>query len=109
MRNMNPEKAAGLSPELRHALEPLLARIESLSERIPEGNEGIEKLAQESYPRAARLKQIALTLILTLEDAHRFRKSRTSAAIWDCNRDELTWRYVINCKAVRVSGHSGAE
>ena len=83
VRNMNPEKAQGLSPELRSALEPLLAGIESLSERICEYNERIEKLAQESYPQAAQLKQvkgvgtlIALTFLLTLEDAHRFRKSR---------------------------------
>ena len=83
VRNMNPEKAQGLSPELRSALEPLLAGIESLSERIREYNERIEKLAQESYPQAAQLKQvkgvgtlIALTFLLTLEDAHRFRKSR---------------------------------
>ena len=81
--NMNPEKAEGLSPELQTALEPLLAAIESLSERIREYNEGIERLAQESYPQVALLKQvkgvgtlIALTFLLTLEDAHRFRKSR---------------------------------
>ena len=83
VRNMNPEKAEGLSPELQTALEPLLAGIESLSERIVECNERIEKLAQESYPQVALLKQvkgvgtlIALTFLLTLEDAHRFRKSR---------------------------------
>jgi len=83
VRNMNPEKAQELSPELQRALEPLLAGIESLSERIREYNEGIEQLAQESYPQVARLKQvkgvgtlIALTFLLTLEDAHRFRKSR---------------------------------
>ena len=40
VRNMNPEKAEGLSPELQRALEPLLAAIESLSERIGEYNEG---------------------------------------------------------------------
>ena len=34
VRNMNPEKAEGLSPELQAALEPLLAALESLSERI---------------------------------------------------------------------------
>src|ERR1700720_1908921 len=34
VRNMNPEKAKGLSPELRTALEPLLNAIESLSEQI---------------------------------------------------------------------------
>ena len=33
VRNMNPEKAEGLSPELQSALEPLLNTIESLSER----------------------------------------------------------------------------
>jgi len=82
-RNMNPEKAEGLSPELQRALEPLLAGIESLSQRIREYNERIEGLAQESYPQVALLKQvkgvgtlIALTFLLTLEDAHRFRKSR---------------------------------
>src|SRR5882724_7160316 len=83
VRNMNPEKAEGLSPGLQTALEPLLAGIESLSEHIRECNERIEKLAQESYPQVALLKQvkgvgtlIALTYLLTLEDPHRFRKSR---------------------------------
>jgi transposase len=83
VRTMNPEKAEGLTPELPRALEPLLAAIESLSERIRDCNECIEQLAQESYPQVALLKQIkgvgtliALTYMLTLEDAHRFRKSR---------------------------------
>ena len=82
-RNLNPEKAQGLSPELQAALEPLLSAIESLSERIHEYNQQIEKIARESYPQAARLEQvkgvgtlIALTYLLTLEDPHRFRKSR---------------------------------
>src|SRR5437016_514012 len=83
VRNMNPEKAEGLSPELQAALEPLLMALESLSEQIREYHERIEKLAQESYPQVALLKQIkgvgtliALTFLLTLEDPHRFRKSR---------------------------------
>src|SRR5512136_1529690 len=83
VRNMNPEKAEGLSPELQAALEPLLACIESVSEQIREYNERIEKLAQNNYPQVALLKQvkgvgtlIALTFLLTLEDPHRFRKSR---------------------------------
>src|SRR5258705_1993781 len=83
VRNMNPEKAEGLSPELQAALEPLLVGLESLSEQIREYNERIEKLAQESYPQVALLQQIkgvgtliALTFLLTLEDPHRFRKSR---------------------------------
>jgi len=82
-RNMNPEKAQGLSPELHVALEPLLGEIESLSERIGEYNERVEPIAKERYPEVGRLKQvqgvgtlIALTYVLTLEDAHRFGKSR---------------------------------
>ena len=58
VRNMNPEKAEGLSPELQRALEPLLATIEELSERIVEYNDRIEALAQTSYPQVALLKQI---------------------------------------------------
>ena len=83
VRNMNPEKAEGLSPELQTALEPLLAGIEVVSEQIREYNERIEALTQQSYPQVALLKQIkgvgtliALTFLLTLEDPHRFRKSR---------------------------------
>jgi len=83
VRNMNPEKAEGLSPELQTALGLLLACIASVSEQIREYNERIETLAQQSYPQVALLKQvkgvgtlIALTFLLTLEDPHRFRKSR---------------------------------
>jgi transposase len=61
----------------------VLAALESLSEQIVEYNERIEKLGQESYPQVALLKQvkgvgtlIALTYMLTLEDPHRFGKSR---------------------------------
>src|ERR1035441_4604652 len=82
-RNMNLEKAQELSPELKTVLEPLLAATEALSERIQEYNQQIAKIAQESYPQVARLEQvkgvgtlIALTFLLTLEDPHRFRKSR---------------------------------
>jgi transposase len=83
VRNLNPEKAEGLSPELQRALEPLLACIASLSEQIRQYNERIETLAQQTYPQSALLKQIkgvgtliALAYMLTLEDPHRFGKSR---------------------------------
>ena len=72
-----------MSPELQTALQPLLAAIESVSECIDEYNERVEKLAQARYPQVAVLKQvkgvgtlIALTFLLTLEDPHRFSKSR---------------------------------
>jgi transposase len=83
VRNMNPEKAEDLSPELQSALEPLLAEIETVSERIAEYNDRIAALAQRSYPQVELLKQIkgvgtliALTFVLTLEDPHRFARSR---------------------------------
>ena len=60
-----------------------MSAIEEVSERICEYNDRIEALAQESYPQVPLLKQIkgvrtliALTFLLTLEDPHRFRKSR---------------------------------
>ncbi len=46
-RNLNPEKTQGLSPELQAALEPLLAAIESLGERIHEYNQQIDKIAKD--------------------------------------------------------------
>jgi len=83
VRNMNPEKAEALSPKLQSALEPLLAEIESLSECIAEYNHRIEALAEQNYPQVKVLQQIkgvgtliALTFLLTLEDPHRFGKSR---------------------------------
>ena len=83
VRNMDMEKAEGLSPELQAALEPLLVASAALSEQIAEYNEQIEQMAKASYPQVEQLRQvkgvgtlIALTFQLTLEDAHRFQKSR---------------------------------
>jgi transposase len=77
------EMAGGLSMELRQALEPLLREVESLNERIQEYDRRIEKMAKERYPETALLPQvkgvgdlIATTYVLTIEDPHRFRKSR---------------------------------
>ena len=74
---------AGLSQELRNALDPLLGEIESLNERIAEYDRRIEQIAKEVYPEVALLQQvkgvgtlIALTYVLTLDDPHRFRRSR---------------------------------
>src|SRR5437763_1347106 len=82
-RQVSRELGAGLPAELREDLEPLLQEIESLNERIEEYDERMEKIARERYPHVELLKQvkgvgtqIALTYILTLEDPHRFPKSR---------------------------------
>jgi transposase len=68
---------------LQKALGPLVQASAALSEQIAEYNERIEQMAKESYPQTALLKQvqgvgtlIALTFLLTLEDGHRFQKSR---------------------------------
>lgn len=75
--------AAGLSAELREALEPLLAEVASLNQRIAEYDRRIEQIASEVHPEVARLKQvkgvgtlIALTYVLTVADPRRFRRSR---------------------------------
>jgi transposase len=82
-QQVNRELAAGLHAELREVLEPLLQEIESLNERIQEYEVRMEKIAKESYPHVELLKQvkgvgtqIALTYVLTLDDPHRFPKSR---------------------------------
>src|ERR1700678_700264 len=80
---MSREMTKELKPELREALDPLLAEIESLHERIAEYDTRIEQIAKEVYPQVAVLRQvkgvgplIALTYVLTLDDPHRFRRSR---------------------------------
>src|SRR5271167_2769120 len=82
-QQVNRELAAGLHAELREVLEPLLQEVESLNERIQEYDERMEKIANKSYPQVELLKQvkgvgtqIALTYVLTLDDPHRFPKSR---------------------------------
>jgi hypothetical protein len=44
--------------ELREVIEPLLAEIESLNERIKEYEVRMEKIARESYPQVELLKQV---------------------------------------------------
>jgi transposase len=82
-QQVNRELAAELSTELRDVLEPLFKEIESLNERVKEYDERMEKLAKDVYPEVSLLKQvkgvgtqIALTYVLTIEDPHRFAKSR---------------------------------
>jgi transposase len=77
------ETTQGLNTGLREALEPLLREIESLNEGIKEYDQRIEKMAKQTYPETALLKQvkgvgdiIATAYVLTIEDPHRFRKSR---------------------------------
>jgi transposase len=82
-QQVNPDLAAGLSPELGAALEPLLAEVASLNQRIADYDRRIEQIATKEHPEVALLKQvkgvgtlIALTYVLTVDDPHRFRRSR---------------------------------
>jgi transposase len=82
-QQVSQELAAGLSAELQAALQPLLTEVESLNQRIAEYDRRIEQIAREVHPEVALLKQvkgvgtlIALTYVLTVEDPHRFRRSR---------------------------------
>jgi len=82
-QKMHREMAQGLSQELRDAWDPLFGEIESLNQRIAEYDRRIEQIAKEIYPQMALLKQvkgvgtlIALAYVLTLDDPHRFRRSR---------------------------------
>ena len=79
--------AGSLSAPLQNALKPLLAEVESVSQRIREYDEQIENMAMSRYPETELLKQVhgvgaltALTFVLTVEDPHRFRRSRDAGA-----------------------------
>ena len=79
--------AEALSTPLQRALKPLLTAVESLSERIGEYDREIEQLGKQRYPETELLKQVhgvgtltALTYVLTVEDPHRFKRSRDAGA-----------------------------
>lgn len=83
------KKVAGRLPEeLLPALEPLLATLASLTERIREYDRRLEALAEDFYPETRLLlRQVAgvglltaLVFVLTLEDPTRFDDSRAVGA-----------------------------
>ena len=66
---------------------PILEQIGSLTERIRDYDRELERISKESYPETELLRQVegigpltALTFVLTLEDPHRFEKSRSVGA-----------------------------
>ena len=73
--------------ELKLALDPLIQQVEQLTEQIKAFEARIMKLAKETYPETELLTPIygvgvitAMTFVLTLDDPHRFRRSRTVGA-----------------------------
>ena len=80
---MGVEKIEGLPVGVQAALQPLLAVVEVLTEKIRGYDKELAEIARKEYPETALLEQIsgvgpliALTFILTLDDAQRFRYSR---------------------------------
>lgn len=83
------KKAVGQLPgELAETLEGIVATIATLTEKIRDYDRRIERVCKESYPHeSGLLRQVggvgaltALSYILTLEDPHRFAKSRCVGA-----------------------------
>ena len=73
--------------QLRTALDPVYVQIEHLSTTIAGYDRQIETTARERYPEVERVAQIkgvgtltGLTFVLVLEDASRFRRSRSVGA-----------------------------
>ena len=69
------------------ALGPILEQIGSLTERIKDYDRKLETISKERYPETDLLRHVegigpltALTFVLTLEDPHRFEKSRSVGA-----------------------------
>lgn len=81
--NLEVESLRALPGGLRGVLQPVVEEVESLTEKIHSCNEQIEQIARKKYPETELLRQvsgvgtlIALTFVLTVEDATRFGKSR---------------------------------
>jgi transposase len=86
-RSFHKRAAEHIPEALRPALEPILEQIGSLAERIRRYDRKLEAISREHYPETALLRQVegvgvltALTFVLTLEDPHRFEKSRSVGA-----------------------------
>lgn len=79
-----PSKVRETIPvELRAGLDLILDVIETLSEKIRIFDRGIADACENSYPETKLLRQVsgvgpitALAFVLTIEDPHRFKKSR---------------------------------
>jgi transposase len=83
-----PRKVAAWLPAETHAaLLPMLATITSLSQQIAAYDRQIAAMCRDHYPETEVLQQIpgvgpitALAFVLTIEDPHRFEKSRQVGA-----------------------------
>ena len=86
-RSFHKRASEHIPQALRPALWPILEQIASLTERIRGYDRKLETVCEEHYPETELLRQVegigpltALTFVLTLEDPHRFEKSRSVGA-----------------------------
>src|SRR5215213_7189326 len=86
-RSFHKRASEHIPEALMPALGPILEQIASLTERIRGYDRKLETVRQERYPETELLRQVegigpltALTFVLTLEDPHRFEKSRSVGA-----------------------------
>jgi transposase len=86
-RSFHKRASEHIPEALRPALEPVLEQIGSLTERIRDYDRRLETISEERYPETKLLRQVegigpltALTFVLTLEDPHRFERSRSVGA-----------------------------
>jgi transposase len=86
-RSFHKNAPAHVPEALLPALEPILEQIASLTERIREYERKLEAVSRERYPETELLRQVegigpltALAFVLTIEDPHRFERSRSVGA-----------------------------
>jgi len=86
-QSFHKKVAESLPAQLEETLDPVVATIASLTEKIGDYGRRIEKLATERYPQTGLLRQVqgvgtltALTFVLTLEDPQKFGQSRAVGA-----------------------------
>jgi transposase len=86
-RSFHKRASEHIPEALWPALEPILEQIASLTERIRQYDRKLQTISKERYPETELLRQVegigpltALTFVLTVEDPHRFEKSRSVGA-----------------------------
>ena len=86
-RSFHKRASEHIPEALLAALGPILEQIGSLTERIRQYDRQLEAISKEHYPETDLLRRVegigpltALTFVLTLEDPHRFEKSRSVGA-----------------------------
>jgi transposase len=91
LQKCSAEKFADVAEEAPDALQPaiggVLATLRAIDEQIGEYDRQIEAMCAEKYPQTRWLRQVkgvgpvtALTYVLTIEDVHRFERSRDVGA-----------------------------